>query len=275
MAETLWGSIIGNCGYSTGSIGAISASTRTAGSSTFTYYKDRMRFPNNDSTLLPWGSVLGIPIEWNAINDLYGVAAIVPSGYQYNCVAVTIVGSSLYALFTVQNDSQENNSAYQQSTVIRMHIHATTGALTYTAGDYVQVGKNAATLESHDNKLYVCCIGGKLRAGSENADSLINIVDLSTFPAAGSVSASVTSATSGATGDFRDITILDSRNVYVLTGHYDSTYLKLVGRVYHTTAANLESGNIGNVVIAVNDPGIRGFHAIPCSGADRFWFINE
>jgi hypothetical protein len=232
----------------------------------------RVDMANNSYTQ---SASFNFPTYFNAIEIAAGHLPIIdPTYYQSNGVAVAIVGSYLYGLFTSVDDPWATNPNYYSSTIVRMTIN-NNGTLSYTAGDYVRVGKNATTLEVQNNHLYVCCIGGKQKAGSANSESRINIVNLATFPAAASVTTPITHSAE-TPGDFRDISILGSDNVYVLSGYYTANYTNLTGGVYKTTVANLAAGQLGMEVISLNDPGYYwGIHCedVP-GGTDRFWFIK-
>lgn len=212
------------------------------------------------------------PTYFNTIEG----SPIVPAGNQNNGVAVVIVGTSLYALFTTVDDPWAANPVYQKSTIVRMSINTSTGVLSYTAGDYVKVGKNAFTLEHHDGKLYVSALGGAQQGSAANADTLINVVNLGTFPAASSVTTPITPISSGVSGDYRDISIIDDNNVFVLAGHYASSFATLTGGVYKTTIANLAAGSLGTKVIDISNAGyFWGLHAEDVSGGtDRLWFFR-
>lgn len=209
------------------------------------------------------------PTYFNAIEEAAGYDPIVPDGKQNNGVAVAIVGNYLYALFTTV-DNPWGAANYEQSTVVRMSINTSTGVLTYTAGDYVKVGKNASALEYFDNKFYVCCIGGKQLENNYNTDSCIYTVNLGSTMSAGAVK-------TAPPGDFRDISILDNNNVYLLVGYYTTNYLTFSGSVYKTTITQLAAGNIGTAVINFNDEGyFWAIHCedVPAGGTDRFWMMR-
>lgn len=223
-------------------------------------------------------SSFNFPSYFDAAEAAAGNPPIVPAGNQNNGVAVAVVGNSLYALFTTVDNPHDPNAVYQQSTVVRMSINPLTGALSYTAGDYVKVGKNASTLEYSNGNLYVCCIGGPQHGSAANADSRIDVINLSIFPAAGSVTTAVTPTGSGVTGDYRDISIIDSNNAFVLAGHFINNFTGFTGGVYRATLANIATGSLGTKVIdIVNAPDY--FWAIqaedvPTGGTDRLWFVR-
>jgi hypothetical protein len=202
------------------------------------------------STTLP---TYQFPTSWPSIP--------VPAGAAVHGEGLAVVGNYLYALFTVNpNGSYE---VYSDSIVVKFAINPSTGALAYQ--NYLTVGKNAFTLELFDNKLYVCALGGMQNAGSANADTRLDVIDLATF------TKTSVSKTAAMVGDFRDITIVDANTAYVLLGNYDASFANLVGGVYRTSVANLTSPSLWTNVSAVNNPGyLWGIYA----DANRFWFVK-
>ena len=193
------------------------------------------------------------PTSWPAIS--------LPTGAESHGEGLVVVGNYLYALFTVNPSG--GYSTYSNSIVVKFGINSSTGALTYI--NKLEVGKNAFTLEHFNNKLYVCALGGMQNAGSANADTRLDIIDLSTF-----TKTSVTKAT-GMVGDFRDITIVDASTAYVFLGNYDASFGNLVGGVYRTSVANLTSPALWTQVSAVNSSGyLWGIYG----DANRFWFVK-
>lgn len=193
------------------------------------------------------------PTSWPAIS--------LPTGAESHGEGLVVVGNYLYALFTVNPSG--GYSTYSNSIVVKFAITPSTGALTYI--NKLEVGKNAFTLEHFNNKLYVCALGGMQNAGSANADTRLDIIDLATF-----TKTSVTKAT-GMVGDFRDITIVDASTAYVFLGNYDASFGNLVGGVYRTSVANLTSPALWTQVSAVNSSGyLWGIYG----DANRFWFVK-
>ena len=142
------------------------------------------------------------------------------------------------------------------------------GTLTYN--NYVRVGKNAFTLELYGNKLYICAVGGQQNAGSSNTASCLSIV---TIASNNSMSVSNVSRLSTMSGDFRDISIANDNNAYILLGYYDSTYANLVGTIYHSTVANLTTPANWTAVVTINNPGY--FWGIQAEASPtRFWFVK-
>lgn len=185
----------------------------------------------------------------------------VPAGAECHGEGLTVVDNFLYALFTINPEG--GYAVYANSIVVKFYIDTFDGSLIYIS--HLEVGKNAFTLEPFDNKLYVCAVGGMQNAGSANADTRLDIIDLATFTTT-SVS---TIASIG--GDFRDITIRDADNAYIFIGHYDSYFSNMIGGVYHTSLANITSPANWTKVIEVNSPGyLWGIYA----ETNRLWFIK-
>ncbi len=193
------------------------------------------------------------PTAWSAIS--------LPSGAECHGEGLTVVGDYLYALFTVNPSG--GYSVYSDSIVVKFYIDSSTGALYYI--NHLTVGKNAFTLDHYDNKLYVCALGGMQNAGSSNADTRLDIVDLATF------TKTTVNKTASMTGDFRDISIVDANNAYVFLGNYNSSWA-MDGGVYRTTVANLTSPSAWTKVSNLsNDPGyLWGIYA----DSNRFWFVK-
>lgn len=193
------------------------------------------------------------PTSWPAIS--------LPAGAESHGEGVVVVGSNLYALFTVNPSG--GSSVYSNSIVVKFAINPSTGALTYV--NKLEVGKNAFTLELFNNKLYVCALGGMQNAGSANADTRLDVIDLATF------TKTSVAKTAAMVGDFRDITIVDANTAYVFLGNYDASFANMVGGVYRTSVANLTSPALWTKVSAVNSPGyLWGIYA----DANRFWFVK-
>ncbi len=174
---------------------------------------------------------------------------------------LVVVDDYLYALFTVNPTG--GYETYSDSIVVKFLIDTSTGALEYDS--HLTVGKNAFTLDHYNNKLYVCALGGMQNAGSANADTRLDIIDLSTF------TKTSVAKTGSMTGDFRDITIVDANTAYVFLGNYNSSFANMVGNVYRTTVANLSSPSAWTNVSTVNSPGyLWGIYA----DSNRFWFVK-
>ncbi|WP_312517046.1 hypothetical protein [Anaerospora sp.] len=196
------------------------------------------------------------PTAWTSIPT-----SVVPAGASVHGEGLTVVGNNLYALFTVNPSG--SYSVYSDSVVVKFSINSISGALNYV--NYITVGKNAFTLDHYNNKLYVCGLGGTQNAGSANADTRMDIIDLTSF------TKTTVTKTSSMTGDFRDITIVDANNAYVFLGNYDASFANMVGGVYRTTVANLASPSLWTKVSDVNSAGyLWGIYA----DSNRFWFVK-
>lgn len=196
------------------------------------------------------------PTTWPSIPT-----SVVPAGASVHGEGLTVVDNNLYALFTVNPGG--SYEVYSDSVVVKFDINVSTGALTYLG--YITVGKNAFTLDHYNNKLYVCGLGGMQNAGSANADTRLDIIDLATF------TKTPVTKTASMTGDFRDITIVDANNAYVFLGNYDASFANMVGGVYRTTVANLASPSLWTKVSDVNSAGyLWGIYA----DSNRFWFVK-
>ncbi|WP_371378681.1 hypothetical protein [Sporomusa aerivorans] len=185
----------------------------------------------------------------------------VPAGASVHGEGLTVVDNNLYALFTVNPSG--GYSVYSDSIVVKFDINVSTGALSYAG--YLKVGKNAFTLDHFNNKLYVCALGGMQNAGSANADTRLDIIDLATF------TSTPVAKTASMGGDFRDITIVDANTAYVFLGNYDTSFANMVGGVYRTSVANLNSPAAWTKVSDVNSAGyLWGIYA----DSNRFWFVK-
>ncbi|WP_434132004.1 hypothetical protein KIAC18_003822 [Sporomusa sphaeroides] len=185
----------------------------------------------------------------------------VPAGASVHGEGLTVVGNNLYALFTVNPGG--GYSVYSDSIVVKFNINSLTGALTYAS--HLKVGKNAFTLDHYNNKLYVCALGGMQNAGSANADTRLDIIDLSNF------TKTTVAKTGSMIGDFRDISIVDANTAYVFLGNYDASFANMVGGVYRTSVANLATPSAWTKVSDVNSAGyLWGIYA----DSNRFWFVK-
>lgn len=193
------------------------------------------------------------PTAWPSIS--------LPATAECHGEGLVAVGDYLYALFTVNPNG--GYAVYSNSIVVKLEIDTITGELSYVS--HLEVGKNAFTLELFNNKLYVCALGGMQNAGSANADTRLDIIDLATF------TKTSVSTISSIGGDFRDITIRDASNAYIFVGHYDANFLNMVGGVYRTSVANIPSPSAWTKVATVNSPGyLWGIYA----ETNRLWFIK-
>ncbi len=229
----------------------------------------------------PLDSVLNFPAF---VNTVEGSTVFPPNStspaWQNNGVAITVVGSNLYALFTAVDNPWATTPNYADSVVVRLTI-GTGGALTYSAGDYKTVGKNAFTLEYYGGKLVVASVGGKQVDGAYNSNSAIHVITTGTGgslkTADGASVAQVLSA-SDVDDEFRSVAISNGGDVYLLTGHYSSGYADFSGLVYQTTMTNLISGNPGSDIITISEE--EGFlwtlrYYNSTSGTtDRLWFAQ-
>ena len=189
------------------------------------------------------------------------------SGYEDHGVAIAAVGDYVYALFITSDSSAAN---YQNSTVVKLDVSGTNP--TYVS--QASVGKNAFTLEYYDGKFYVACIGGMQQAGSYNAASQLNVVTISTMGVTTPFTASATIP-----GDFRDIVFSNSGDAYILTGYYDSSYANLIGKLYKTTAANINAGtpSIGTAMDTFTTAGYFWatlYEDVSGGNTDYFWFAK-
>jgi hypothetical protein len=189
------------------------------------------------------------------------------SGYEDHGVAIAAVGDYVYALFITSDSSASN---YQNSTVVKLDVSGTNP----TNVGQASVGKNAFTLEYYDGKFYVACIGGMQQAGSYNAASQLNVVNISTMGVTTPFTASATIP-----GDFRDIVFSNSGDAYILTGYYDSSYTNLIGKLYKTTAANINASPsvIGTAVDTFTEAGYFWatlYEDVSGGSTDYFWFAR-
>lgn len=188
------------------------------------------------------------------------------TGTAYHGEGLVVYNGFLYALFTCNPGG--GYSTYDDSYVLQYAIDATDGTLTFI--DYVRVGKNAFTLELYGNTLYICALGGMQNAGSYNTATCLSIVTIDNND---SMSVANVSLATGMSGDFRDISIANGSNAYILLGYYDSSYANLVGKIYHSTVANLSSPANWTEVVSINDAGyLWGIQAE--ASPTRLWYVK-
>ncbi|WP_143122526.1 hypothetical protein [Sporomusa acidovorans] len=166
------------------------------------------------------------------------LSSLAVTGASYHGEGLAVYNGYLYALYTCNPSG--GYSTYDDSYVVQYEIDEDDGILTYKS--YVRVGKNAFTLELYENKLYICALGGMQNGGNYNTATCLSIV---TIGSNNSMTAANVSLATGMSGDFRDISIANGSNAYILLGYYDSSYAKLVGKIYHSTVANLASPATG------------------------------
>ncbi len=249
---------------------------------------------NMTGTACSEAGIIKFPAYFNAIEGP-GRPPLAPAGLQHNGVALLKAGQFLLALFTTVDDPG-GTAVYQASTVVKLRIDPTTGALSYTAGDYVKVGKNALALEPFAftfnntvyNNIYIPCLGGPQHFGSHNPDSRLDIVNLSAMTARTVFQAGLANGPSDQF-DFRDLVIGNRGDVYILTGNCNADYATFRGQVYKTTAAVLQMqsnfavtpallSQLAEAVDVMTDaPGffwaLLYENALPAIN-DRFWFVR-
>ncbi|WP_196593197.1 hypothetical protein [Pectinatus sottacetonis] len=198
------------------------------------------------------------PADFNNFNNPY-------SDGVYHGEALTVAGDYLYALFYVNKGKGYLN--YYDSIVAKFEIDTATGELYFES--YVTVGKNTFTLDLYENKLYACSLGGMQQVGTGNADTNICIIDLDNFTQNGVVTVNIANPLTD--GDIRDISIVNDDNVYVFAGHYGGNYTNFIGKVYHTSLANLTNPTLWTPIITVDDHGyLWGIYA----DGYRLWFVK-
>jgi len=189
------------------------------------------------------------------------------TGAEYHGEGLAVYNGFLYALYTCNPSG--GYSTYDDSYVVQFAIDETDGSLTYT-DSYVRVGKNAFTLELYGNKLYICALGGMQNGGSYNTATCLSIV---TIDSGDNMSVANVSLATGMSGDFRDISIANGNNAYILLGYYDSSYANLLGKIYHSTVANLSSPANWTEVVSINNAGyLWGLQAE--ASPTRLWYIK-
>jgi hypothetical protein len=256
-----------------------------------------------DPTTNPWTKVSTNKI-WSSISNLYGVVTLGSylyaidydgahiakinmtnnaysqdgyytfagtTGYQSNGVAITVLGGSVYGLFTTVDNPWATSPTYLASTVVKLDVSGTNP----TAAAQASVGKNAFTLTPYGGKLYIASIGGKQQSGSYNTgESKLNVVTPGTTLSV----ATPFTANSTLPGDFRDITFSDSGDAYILTGYYDSSYANLNWTLYKTTATaiNAATPDIGTTVHSTATSGYfwATLYEDIAASDDRFWFAK-
>lgn len=197
-------------------------------------------------------------------------AALAEEGHVYHGEGVAVLGNYLYVLFS-NNTGTGYYADYEEGYVVQYSINMATGALTYT-NKFVRVGKNGFTLELYGRKLYVCALGGMQQAGTTNPDTCISIVTVNALNNMSVAAAKI--PTTGVSGDFRDISIVDGY-AYIFAGYYASDYNTFNGKIYRVAVADLElTGKTWDTIKSFADPGY--FWAIHAEGYSnkRFWFVK-
>ncbi|BBB91514.1 MAG TPA: hypothetical protein PKA28_15755 [Methylomusa anaerophila] len=208
-------------------------------------------------------------VQINMAGDAYSVTATYTfpgtTGYEKHGVAIAAVGDYVYGLFTEVDDDYATNPNYLTSKVVKLN-KSTLAAV----GTAAQVGKNAFTLKSYNNKLYVAAVGGKQRDdGTYNSgESKLNVVNLADMTVA-------TPFTSGTAipYEFRDITLSTAGDAYLLVGRYTPGYATMTGKVYKTTATAIASGSLGTEKQSFNTAGYY-WALLYETAADRLWFAQ-
>lgn len=207
-------------------------------------------------------------VKINMAGDAYSLAGTYTfpgtSGYDKHGMAIAAVGDYVYGLFAEVTDPW-GAANYLNSKVVRLNKDTLA-----PVGNPVEVGKNAFTLKHYNNKLYVASIGGKQKNdGTSNVgESKLNVVNLANM----TVTTPFTAGTM-IPYDFRDIAISSTGSAYILVGSYNSSY-NMNGRVYQTTVAAIDSGNIGTLRENINN--VPGYYwaLLYDNAASRIWLAK-
>jgi hypothetical protein len=157
-------------------------------------------------------------------NFASALGGLIPSGSHANGVALTVVGSTLYGLFSIVDNPWATNPTYTDSVVVKFTL--TQGSsITVAAGDYnANLGKNAFTLIDQGTYFYVASIGGKQTYAAPNATSMIQRLDIS-----GLTNLTTVLDTTALPYNMYDVTF-NGGAAYVLAGYYsDSSWTNFVG----------------------------------------------
>lgn len=209
----------------------------------------------------------GKVVKINMANNAYSAGEVYTfqgtAGYDAHGMAITAVGNEIYGLFAEVKDPW-GAADYLPSKVVKLNKD-TLMPISMPA----QVGKNAFTLKSFNNKLYIASLGGKQNSDAYNSgQSRIDIVNLANM----SVTTPIT-AGQNLPYDLRDITFNSNGDAYILAGKYINTYATMQGVVYKTTAAGIAVGQIGALKEQFNTAGYCwALHYE--SAADRLWFAK-
>ena len=208
----------------------------------------------------------------------------VPSDARMPGEAAVVRGNFLYVLYSylhapIPPDPPTTPMDYDDGFVVQYTIGADS-VLTYK--DAVRVGRNSITMELYGSTLYVCNIGGQQQAGKGNMLTRMNIININSSNIMSCVTAVRVPSLSGTDdGDFRDITIANGYNAYILTGHYDGSFSNFIGSIYHSEVADLCDPTEWTEIITINAPGFFwGIHAedVPTGTQvdtpGRLWFIK-
>lgn len=150
---------------------------------------------------------------------------VIPSGSHGNGVALTVVGSTLYGLYSIVDNPWATTPTYTDSVVVKFTLNQGT-SIGVSAGDYnAGLEKNAFTLVNDSTYFYVASIGGKQTYASPNAASKIQRLDVS-----GLTNLVTVLDTSALAYNMYDVTFDGSGHAYVLAGYYsDSSWTTFVG----------------------------------------------
>jgi hypothetical protein len=228
--------------------------------------------------------------------ELCAVGVTPPSGYTVHGAGIIGLqegGShSLFALYTAVDDPWADEPQYLNSTVVKLSVNATTGAL--TKGNSVTVGQNATGLVpvTWEDTIYllVPAIGGKQRNGANNGEeSKLSVVPTSLSQA------DTKEALLGAPSsdplvpeDTFDIRMVaassDGKQIYVFTGSFNVSY-DLYWRLYQLNMSDL-LGEYPVYLVEIEDKAVESSAAIGTgyywsvlyensAGADgRLWFLK-
>ena len=156
----------------------------------------------------------------NAVFDFNtALSGLIPAGYHANGMALTVVGGTLYGLFSIVDNPWATNPTYTDSVVVKFTL-TQESSITVTSGDYnANLGKNAFTLINEGTYFYVASIGGKQTYVAPNATSMIQRLDIS------SLDNLTTVLDTGALAyNMYDVTFDGSGNAYVLAGYCSDQY---------------------------------------------------
>ena len=200
-------------------------------------------------------------------------------------LSADLAAKKLYGLFITVDDLWAAAPVYKESTVVEIDLTTfteTRRTKRVSTADYrLNLGRNAFTLEQHDDKLYVCSIGGKQGGGTPNPDSKLDVINLAdTSDPTGLAFTKAFMASDlipilGEGPELRDITFTNDGNAYVLAGNFDANYENLIGYVLQFPAGDVVPDYLtGIYFFPTTFPSKGSVFAVLANDNNRIWLAR-
>ena len=194
-------------------------------------------------------------------------------------LSADLAAQKLYGLFITVDDLWAAAPVYKESTVVEIDLATFTEVRRTkrmsTTDFNLNLGRNAFTLERHDDKLYVCSIGGKQGDGTANPGSKLDVIDLANTSDPTGLAFTKAFMASDLIGELRDITFTNDGNAYVLAGHYIASYTAFDGCVLQFPADHVTPDYLTGIYsFPTTFPNQGSVFAVLANDNNRIWLAR-